>query len=553
MVPNLKTKSVNPHDFAMNPRADIPRSQFRMPKEHKTTMNFSDLVPILVEEVLPADTWKCQMTAVVRTAVPIVPIMDNWHLEFFSFFVPNRILWTNWPKFQGEQYLPGDSISFSIPQIVSAAGGFPVNSIYDYMGLPTVGQVGGANTISINALPLRAYAAIYCQWFRDENLVNTYSGNQVPQGDGPDPVAQYILAARGKRFDYFTQALPWPQKGNNAVVLPLGSQAPITTNATEFYTGGVKPTMMMRLATGAPLAGGLQIRSQGGAAQGFVESTTANATGAGGMYPTNLYADLSAATAATINQIRTAFQIQKLLERDARGGTRYQEILRAHFGVTPQDARLNRPEYIGGGRMEIMLNAIPQTSQTGLTGGSTPMGTLAATGSAQGRTGFTYNAVEHGYILTLACARADLTYSQGLRKMWSRSTRYDFYMPVFAALGEQALLNKEIYADGSANDNLAFGYVPRWDEYRHAPSMITGFFRSTSATPIDYWHSSQKFAALPTLNQTFILDDSKTVVQRNFAAGAQTASQQLLCDFYFDMNVARAMPTYGVPGMIDHF
>lgn len=536
-VPNMKTKSVNPHDFAMNPRADIPRSQFRMPKKHMTTMDFSRLIPILVEEVLPADTWRCHITTVARTAVPIVPILDNWHMEYFSFFIPNRLLWTNWPKFMGEQFAPGDSISYTVPQMVSPVGGFAVNTLFDYMGLPTVGQVNGASTVSINALPLRAYNLVYNTWFRDENLCNPAA---IQVDDGPDASANYGLQPRSKRFDYFTQALPWPQKGNTAVSLPLGATAPVTV------IPGIATGNSVRLnVTGTTTA--RQVVSQAAGT-----GTTWGALSAAGQ-PVEVVADLSAATAATINQIRTAFQIQKLLERDARGGTRYAEILRSHFGVTPQDARLQRPEYIGGGRTEILINAIPQTSQTGLTGGSTPMGTLAATGNAQGSTGFTYNAVEHGYIITLVSARADLTYQQGLRRMWSRSTRYDFYFPVFAALGEQTLLNKEIYCDGTANDALAFGYVPRWDEYRHAPNMVSAFFKSTSATPIDYWHSAQKFASLPTLNATFIQDDSKTVVQRNFAAGAQTASQQLLCDFYFDINIARALPMYGVPGMIDHF
>lgn len=549
-VRDMKQKSVAVHDFAMTPKAEIPRSQFRMQKDHKTTMSFSNLIPILVEEVLPGDTWNCGITAVIRTAVPIVPIMDNWHLEFFSFYVPTRLVWTNWIRLMGEQTNPADSISYTVPQLVSAVGGFPVNSIFDYMGLPTVGQVGGGNTISVNALPLRAYNLIYDTWFRDENLQNSVT---PVLGDGPDSLGAYAIFKRGKRFDYFTQALPWPQKGNTAVTLPLGTSATVRTNATNLVTGAQTPANWLTSVAGAAMGQPLQIGSNATGGIGPTATASSAVAAAGAIYPANLYADLTTATAATINQIRQTFQIQKLLERDARGGTRYTEIVRSHFGVISPDARLQRPEYIGGGRIPIILNAIPQTSSTGLTGATTPMGTLAATGSAQGHTGFSYSATEHGYIITIASARADLTYQQGIRKLWKRLTRYDFYFPVFAGLGEQALLNQELYADGSATDTQVFGYVPRWDEYRHAPSMITGFFKSTSATPIDYWHTAQKFAALPTLNSTFITDDAVTVTQRNFAAAALTLNQQLLCDFFFDMTVARPLPAFGVPGNMDRF
>lgn len=543
-VRDMKQRSVDVHDFSMIPRAEIPRSSFKMEKTLKTAFNFGQVVPILVEEVLPGDNWNASVSTVARTAVPIVPIMDNWHLDMFSFFVPCRLLWTNWVKFMGEQTQPGDSISFTIPQIVSPAGGFAVRSIYDYFGLPTVGQILGGNTISVNALPIRAYAQIYNQWFRDENL-NASMANNV--GDGPDAVSDVSLITRGKRHDYFTSCLPWPQKGNTAVSIPLGTTAPIRSTGGAIPFSNVAGTRTSQLN----LTSGTNVPTWTDAT---VAATSGATFGLAGVAVTWGNVDLSAATAATINQLRQSFQIQKLLERDARGGTRYTEIIRAHFGVVSPDARLNRPEYIGGGRAPIIVNAIPQTSATGLTGGTTPAGNLAATGHAQGRAGFTYASTEHGYIITVVSARTDITYQNGMRKMWSRSTRYDFYFPVFAMLGEQAVLNREIYADGSANDALVFGYQERWAEYRYNPSQITGLFKSRSAGTIDYWHSAENFLALPTLGATFIQTASMaTTTQRNFAGGALTDGQQIICDFFWNMNVARPLPMYSVPGMIDHF
>lgn len=540
----MKQRSVNQHDFSMIPRAEIPRSSFRMEKALKTAFSFGYLVPILVEEVLPGDTWSAKATIVARTAVPIVPVMDNWHLETFAFFVPNRLTWANWVKFMGEQTNPGDSISYTIPQVVSPVGGYAANSVFDYMGLPTVGQVQGAATITHSALPLRAHNLIINQWFRDENLVNS---QPVSTNDGPDVYTNFGMVKRGKRHDYFTSALPWPQKGNTAVSLPLGSSATvIRANATA-------TPQWQNVATTASV-GALRLTT---ATAGTANvTTTANPVSVGDLgwgNSTGLITDLSTATAATINQIRQAFQIQRLLERDARGGTRYTEIVRSHFGVVSPDARLQRPEYIGGGRNAITTNAIPQTSATGLTGGTTPAGNLAATGHAQGTHGFTYAATEHGYIIMYANARADLTYQQGMRKMWSKSTRYDFYFPVFAMLGEQAILNREIFCDGSPNDANVFGYQERWAEYRYNPSQITGLMRSTTAGNISYWHSAQQFGSLPTLNNAFIEDTSDVTLQRNFAGGASTANQQLVVDALFTFNLARLMPMYSVPGNIDRF
>lgn len=543
----FRNKSVDVHQFAMIPRADIPRSTFKIETMHKTTFDAGFLIPIYVDEILPGDTFKVNMTAFARLSTPIFPVMDNLHLDSFFFFVPNRLVWNNWEKFMGEQTNPGDSISYVIPQVVSAAGGFPVNSIFDYMGLPTVGQVLAGNTISVNALPLRAYNLIYNEWFRDENLINSLTVNT---GDGPDVLANYALRRRGKRPDYFTMALPWPQKGNTAVSIPLGTTAPVKTSTnTSLVSGAQQPLFFRNAADGTTDATTRTL----GVATGTVYST---ALGPGAFianqYPSNLFADLSTATAATINQLRQAFQIQKLLERDARGGTRFKEILYSHFGVISPDARLDRPEYLGGGSNPIVFNPIAQTSATGVTGGSTPIGNLAAMATAiSNRHGFTQSFTEHGHVIGLVQVRADLTYQQGLRKMWSRSTRYDYYFPVFAHLGEQAVLNKEIYADGSVNDNNVFGYQERWSEYRYHPSMITGLFRSTSAGTIDNWHLAQRFTTLPTLNETFINDTPP--VDRVVAVGAAANGKQLIFDAFIQKIATRPMPMYSVPGLIDHF
>jgi len=478
----------------------------------------------------------------------LFPVMDNLHLDSFFFFVPNRLVWTNWVKFMGEQDNPSDSISYSIPQQVSPAGGYAVGSLQDYFGLPTVGQVTAGNTVSHSALPIRAYNLIYNEWFRDQNLQNSVTEDR---GDGPDasPATNYTLLRRGKRHDYFTGALPWPQKGGTAVTLPLGTSAPVkgfgiaganTTAAATYYGPG-----------GSSIPAGTYGWNQSNSLF-FPDAINSSGTsGTSGHMPA-LYADLSQATAATINQLRQSFQIQKLLERDARGGTRYTEILRAHFGVQSPDARLQRPEYLGGGSTPINIAPIAQTSGTGATGQTTPLGNLAAMGTylAPGH-GFTQSFVEHGYVIGLVSVRADLTYQQGLRRHWSRSTRYDFYFPAFAMLGEQAILNKEIYVTGGVTDSQVFGYQERWAEYRYNPSEITGLFRSTASGTIDPWHYAQKFTSLPTLNSTFIQDTPP--LSRNLAVGAAANGQQLLLDAFFNINAARPLPMYSVPGLIDHF
>jgi hypothetical protein len=527
-----KNASVDPHRFAMIPKAEIPRAAFDRQFTHKTTFDAGFLVPVYVDEVLPGDTFNLKMTAFARMATPLFPTMDNLYLDSFFFFVPNRLIWNNWQRFMGQQDNPGDSISYVVPQQVSPAGGYAVGSLQDYMGLPTVGQVNNGSTVSHCAFWPRAYNLIWNEWFRDQNLQNSVV---VDKGDGPDTAANYTLLRRGKRHDYFTSALPWPQKGN-AVTLPLGTSAPIVTAANSDQAVSVFSTSANN--------------------QRFIYDNNTNVVvggAVGAAFSGPLYADLSAATAATINQLRQSFQIQKLLERDARGGTRYTEIVRAHFGVISPDARLQRPEYLGGGSSPITINPIAQTSGTGATGQSTPLASLAAVGTGLARNhGFTQSFTEHGVIIGLVSVRADLTYQQGLPRMWSRSTRYDFYFPAFAMLGEQPVLNKEIYVTGNTTqDNNVFGYQERWAEYRYKPSQISSLFKSTSAGTIDPWHLAQRFTSLPSLNSTFIQENPP--VSRVVAVGSGANGQQFLLDTFFDCKTARPMPLYSVPGLIDHF
>lgn len=524
---SVLTGSRSAHSFSKAPQANIPRSTFNRSHGLKTTFDEGYLIPVLVDEMLPGDTFNLRMHAFARMATPIFPIMDNLYLESFFFAVPNRLLWDNWQRFNGEQPNPGDSTDFVIPVCDAPVSGWGSSSLGDYFGIPL-----GLEEIDVSALPFRAYNLIWNEWFRDENLQDSVP---VLTGDANDPASNYTLLRRGKRYDYFTSCLPFPQKGPD-VTLPLGTTAPIVPTG-DSPTGHTVFDTTERALQSYNINGALGLTGY------------ANATPSPFIWDNpELNVDLSDATAATINDLRLAFQTQKLYERDARGGTRYTEIIRSHFGVVSPDARLQRPEYIGGGSTPVIISPIAQTNQVSSPTYRDGLGNLGAYGvcAPEGH-GFTYSATEHCFIIGLVSTRADLNYQQGIERMWSRQTRLDFYWPALSHIGEQAVLNKEIMA-GSGDGDGVFGYQERYAEYRYKPSQVTGLFRSIAAGSLDAWHLAQDFASLPVLNSEFIEEDAP--MARILAVPSEP---HFLFDAFFSYKCARPMPVYSVPGLVDHF
>jgi len=525
-------QSVSQSHFAIAPSANIQRSSFDRSHGFKTTMDAGGLIPIFVDEALPGDTFNLRASFFARMNTPITPVMDNAYFETFFFEVPVRQVWDNWEKFNGAQDNPGDSTDYLIPTITSPTGGYDVESIYDYMGIPP--SIAG---IEHSALYLRAYNHIYNTWFRDQNLQDSVT---YLTDDGPDDPAKYTILNRGKRHDYFTSSLPWPQKSDTGpVTLPLGTSAPVV---------GTGDAIRMNNQAGEEFTQLVSIASQSAVNLPANAINTSQLSWGTSVNPslTGLETDLSEATAATINQLRQSIAVQRMFEKDARGGTRYIEVVYNHFKVRSPDLRLQRPGYLGGGRTQLNITPVAQTSQQFETATTnTPQGNLAAFGTLSATNhGFTKSFTEHTIIIGLANIRADLTYQQGLNRMWSRQTRFDHFWPELATIGEQEVLQKEINVSGvPAEDDLVWGYQERFAEYRYKPSLITGKFRSSDPQSLDIWHFSQDLIN-PQLNSDFIIDNPP--IDRVIAVPSEP---QFKLDSYFNLKCARPMPMYGIPGL----
>lgn len=537
-MPKGQMRKAEASRFAMVPRNDVPRSAFDVVHMHKTTFNSGDLVPVYIDEVLPGDSFRLKMAAFCRTATALVPIMDNLIFETFFFFVPNRLCWSNWERFMGEQTSPTDTTVFLMPYVIVDA--VSIGQLGDYFGITVQG--GAAKSLQINALPFRAYAMIWNDWFRDEDIDTMAT---VAVDDGPDTWATVnVLRQRRKRHDYFTSARPWPQKPINAQDLSTSIMGPLAPGGRMTFPQAGAPVSGLGINDGAaPTVGANSVRMAGTRVEVF--DPFYNST------DDPFYMKVGAGNApdvrVLINDIRTANMVQLLLERNSRGGTRYSELVRSHFGVVSPDARLQRPEYLGGGRTYIAVNAVAQTSASGVAGTTTVLGEQAGIGTAGAYNhGFSQSFTEHGMIIGLVSVRGDLSYQQGVERMWLRRTQFDFYWPALAHLGEQAIMRTEIYALGEATDQTVFGYQERWSEYKYKPSRISGEFRSTGTTPIDMWHLAQKFTAAPTLNSSFMAEAPPVTRVLQVATGG---GHEFLLDTMFEVRKVRPMPMFSIPGI----
>ena len=555
--------------FAVNPtHLDISRSRFDRTSTVKTSFNVGDLVPFYIDEVLPGDTFDVSTAKVVRMQPMVAPPMDDLFLDTYYFFVPNRLVWDHWTNLMGENDTTSwyPSVDYSVPQILSPSGGWNIGTIADYFGIPT-----GVSTLSVSALPFRCYAKIVNDWFRDENLVDPAvltTGDATTTGSNDAGLDKYELGGKpfvaAKYHDYFTSCLPSPQKGD-PVTIPVASvtvpiDIPVKTSTEELFSVGNSTPAMSFSGSGLAGVGNSTTIKYNSSGSGSLVPNTYPSTGAGfdvpfaaqGLVPTNLHAVgdvIGSGFATSINELRMAFQMQKLLERDARGGTRYIEMIKSHFGVTSPDARLQRSEYLGGNRIRINVNQIVQQSAT--TTGSTPQGNpVGLSVTHDNADSFTRSFTEHGFVIGLMVARYPHTYQQGLERFWSRKTRFDYYFPVFANIGEQAVLNKEIYATGTEDDEKAFGYQEAWADYRYKPSRVSGEMRSSATKSLDVWHFADYYNKLPTLSPDWIKED-KNNVDRVLAVSS-SVSNQLWADIVINNRTSRPMPLYSVPGLIDH-
>lgn len=537
-------RSSHQNHFAMAPNVDIPRSVFNRSHTHKTTFDSGYLIPIFLDDAMPGDTMHMRATYFVRMLTPLFPVMDNLWLDSFWFFVPYRLVWDNWEHFMGAKDNPDDDLDWYIPQVEHTSDGWPEFSLGDYFGLPTK-----QDHVYANALYFRGYNLIWNEWFRSQDLQDSLPVNK--DSDGPDDYQDYNLLRRNKRHDYFTSCLPRPQKGD-AVELPLGTSAPVHgTNYAMILTDNSQIGHMSTNSVNGQVKLGVtnDYYTVGTNTASFNNFSADNkALGLKTTGTASLIADLSAAIGPTVNSLREAFQLQKMLEKDQRGGTRYTEIIRTHFQVTSPDFRLQRPEILCLSSQRINTTVIPSTAAPG-----TQLGELGGFITGSDICSFSHSFVEHGFIIGMINVRAELTYQQGLPRMFSRRTRYDFYWPSLAHLGEQEVLNKEIYFDDAdlVYNEEPFGYQERYAEYRYKPSQITGAFRSNYALTLDKWHLAQEFGGQVTLDENFIQENPP--IERVTILDENWTGQQFKMDSYYEYKCARPMPVFSIPGLIDHF